>query len=355
MICNLHAAGFPVKETWIEAIRAGNFITWLGIKVKTVNQHFPELEETQKGHMKKQCQNVRSTRVKEVLASESNDSPTTAQKKEHNVYIRIFNAEETVHTDQTSCFPANPSSGNKYIMVLVEIDGNYIDAEPMKDRTEGSMIKAYLTLWTQITASKSVRPRMHVLDNEALEALKMEISKNCKIQLVPPDNHRCNLAERAIQTFKSHFKAIITGVDDLFPMILWDKLLPQVTLTLNLLRQSNVAPTVSAYTYVNGPFNYNAIPLGPMGCAVQIHESTNRRKTWAENSTDGWYLRTSPEHYSCHVMYVKKTNSEGITDTVWFKHKYIIQPKATAADHIVKAINDLTCALKGKNSMDGLE
>jgi hypothetical protein len=27
-ICYLHAAaGFPVKETWIEAIRAGNFIT----------------------------------------------------------------------------------------------------------------------------------------------------------------------------------------------------------------------------------------------------------------------------------------------------------------------------------------
>ncbi len=32
-------------------------------------------------------------------------------------------------------------------MVLVEIDGNYIDAEPMKNKTEGSMIKAYLALW----------------------------------------------------------------------------------------------------------------------------------------------------------------------------------------------------------------
>jgi hypothetical protein len=43
-ICYLHAAaGFPVKETWVEAIRAGNFITWPGITVKTVNQHFPEL------------------------------------------------------------------------------------------------------------------------------------------------------------------------------------------------------------------------------------------------------------------------------------------------------------------------
>jgi hypothetical protein len=75
-------------------------------------------------------------------------------------------------------------------MVLVEIDGNYIDAEPMKDQTEGSMIKAYLIPWTQITASKSVRPKSHVLNNEASEAFKKEIRKNCKIQLVPPDNHR---------------------------------------------------------------------------------------------------------------------------------------------------------------------
>ena len=50
----LHAAaGFPVQETWIDAIKAGNYTTWLGITVKTVNRHFPESEETQKGHMKK--------------------------------------------------------------------------------------------------------------------------------------------------------------------------------------------------------------------------------------------------------------------------------------------------------------
>ncbi len=36
------------------------------------------------------------------------------------------------------------------------------------------------------------------------------------------------------------------------------------------------------------------------------------------------------------------------------KHQHITQPKVTAADQIVKAINDLTCALKGKRNMDGL-
>jgi hypothetical protein len=194
-----------------------------------------------------------------------------------------------------------------------------------------------------------------VLDNEASEAFKNEIKKNCKIQLVPPDNHRRNLAERAIQTFKNHFKSVLAGVDDSFQMKLWDKLLPQVFLTLNLLRQSNVAPTISAYAYVNGPFDYNAMPLAPMGCAAQIYESTNRRKTWAENSIDGWYLRTSTEHYRCHVVHEKRTRSERISDTVWFKHKYITQPNVTPVDQIVKAINDLTCALKGRKNTEGLE
>jgi hypothetical protein len=140
--------------------------------------------------MKKQRQNVRSTKVKETLNQEEDDTPQSPKMKEHDVYILISNAEETMRTDQTGRFPANSSSGNKYIMVLVEIDGNYIDGEPMKDRSEGSLIKTYLILWARITASKSVRPKTHVLDNEALEAFKKEIRKNYKIQLVPPDNHR---------------------------------------------------------------------------------------------------------------------------------------------------------------------
>jgi hypothetical protein len=37
-----------------------------------------------------------------------------------------------MHRDQKGCFPATSSKGNQYIMVLVEDNGNYIDAEPMK-------------------------------------------------------------------------------------------------------------------------------------------------------------------------------------------------------------------------------
>lgn len=157
-----------------------------------------------------------------------------------------------MHTDQSGRFPATSSEGNKYILVLVEVGGIYVDAEPMKNKSTGEMIKAYHTLWT-------VKPMTPIMDNKASEEYKKEIWKNYTIQLVPPDNHRRNLAERAIQTFKNHFKTILAGVDNTFQMRLWDKLLPQTILTLNLLRQLNAVPTVSAYQYDNGNFDYNKI------------------------------------------------------------------------------------------------
>jgi hypothetical protein len=79
----------------------------------------------------------------------------------------------------------------------------------MKSKMEDKMINAYLTRWKCLTATKTVKPKMHMLDNEASEKIKDEIKNNCKIQLVPPDTHQQNLAEQAIQTFKNHFKAII--------------------------------------------------------------------------------------------------------------------------------------------------
>jgi hypothetical protein len=59
-------------------------------------------------------------------------------------------------------------------MVLVEVDGNYIDAEPMKNKTEGSIIKAclILILWAQLMASGTVKPTTHLLDNKASAAFK---------------------------------------------------------------------------------------------------------------------------------------------------------------------------------------
>ncbi len=85
--------------------------------------------------------------------------------------------------------------------------------------------------------------KKHTLDNEALDAFKQHIrQQQIQFELVPPGNHRRNQAERAIQTFKEHFISILAGVHDKFPLSLWCHLLKPTELTLNLLRQSKVAP-----------------------------------------------------------------------------------------------------------------
>ncbi len=91
-----------------------------------------------------------------------------------------------------------------------------------------------------------------------------------------------------------------------------------------------------------------------MGCAVQIHESSERQGTWAANTINGWCLQTLPEHYPCHQIYVKKTKSERISDTEFVKHRYLTQPTVTPVDTIIKALGDLTQALKGRRSLKGI-
>ena len=109
-------AGYPVEDTWIKAIKNGNYITWPGLTAAVVRKFFPESDETQKGHMKRQRQGVRSTKALESIPEEenkTNNSPTPpTPKKMKDVYIKIHMANDTMYTDQPGRFPATSSSGN---------------------------------------------------------------------------------------------------------------------------------------------------------------------------------------------------------------------------------------------------
>jgi len=101
------AAGYPVKDTWIKAINAGNYTTWPGLTSEAVRKYFPKSDETQKGHMKRQRQGVRSTKILKSLPIEENsttgsdNSPTPrTPKKMKDVYIKIHMADDTMYTDQ---------------------------------------------------------------------------------------------------------------------------------------------------------------------------------------------------------------------------------------------------------------
>ena len=119
----LHAAaGFPVKETWVKAINNGNYVIWPGLTAEAVNKHFPESVETQKGHMKKQRQNVRSTKALVERIREDIELNRTLTK--HNFLVKVINATQTVYSDQTGKLPVQSNRGNRLLMIFYDVDGN---------------------------------------------------------------------------------------------------------------------------------------------------------------------------------------------------------------------------------------
>ena len=121
----------------------------------------------------------------------------------------------------------------------------------------------------------------------------------------------------------------------------------QTEITLNLLRQSNATPTVSAHAHLSGPFDYNKMPLAPMGCGAQVHKKTDKRGTWTYHSVDGWYLFTSQEHYRTQVCHVKATKNERLTNMLQLSHKNITNPTNTHTDKVMNAISACAEALRG--------
>ena len=77
---------------------------------------------------------------------ETCDTSQLQGKKVCNVYTETYMVRETMFSDQTGQFPTRSQRGNKYIMVMVEIDSNAILAEPMKSRKDEEMIRAYNAL-----------------------------------------------------------------------------------------------------------------------------------------------------------------------------------------------------------------
>jgi hypothetical protein len=198
-------------------------------------------------------------------------------------------------------------------------------------------------------AAKGLLVDLQIMDNEASAAFKQSITFawRAKFQLVPLDMHHCNHAERAIHTFKNHFLAILASVNKSFPPYLWDLLLPQAELMLNLLCQSTINPKILAWEFFNGPFDFNKTPLGPVGCRVLIHAKPATWQSWDFRAKEGFYIGPALDSYRCFKLIKMDTKSHVISDTVEFCHAYHTIPVPTAEDRIVQGLRAVTDTLVG--------
>jgi hypothetical protein len=110
-----------------------------------VNKYYPETSKTSKGHMNQTHKNVRSTKAKQTPL-ETFDTLQLHGKKVRDIYTTMYDVCKTMFSDQTGQFPTRLQRGNKYIMVLVEINRNSILVEPMKSCKDAEMIQAYNAL-----------------------------------------------------------------------------------------------------------------------------------------------------------------------------------------------------------------
>jgi hypothetical protein len=157
------------------------------------------------------------------------------------------------------------------------------------------------------------------LDNEASTLLKYYLhDQDIYFHLVPPCCHQRNASERAIHSFKDHLIAGLCSTDKAFPMHMWDRLLPQAILTLNMLRMSRINSKVSAATHLDGQYEYNIASVATPGTRIIEHETPNRRRTWAPHGQAGWYIVPALEHHRCCKVYINKTRSERVVEAVDF-------------------------------------
>jgi hypothetical protein len=141
-------------------------------------------------------------------------------------------------------------------------------------------------------------PKHQILNNQASAEYKAAIkASGMTYELVPPEEHQHNMAEKAIQTFKDHFVGVLSGCAPSMPINLWCQLLPQVEWQLLLLQQSCAHPNLLVYAHIYKHHDYNKHPFIPINMEALVHDKPHKRRTYAEHCTKTFVLGTSTKHY----------------------------------------------------------
>ena len=147
----------------------------------------------------------------------------------NKLHVKVYH-QSKLYTDDTGRFPTRARSGNQYVIVAYH-SSNVILIEPFASRKDKHRISVYNIIMQRLK-DRNLLVDLLILDNECSKENKATVKEKWGVtyQLVPPDLHRRNAAERVIRTFKAHFLAILAGVAIDFPPHLWDLLLPQTEL-----------------------------------------------------------------------------------------------------------------------------
>ena len=178
----------------------------------------------------------------------------------------------------------------RYICVFYIFDPNFIKRIPLKSGKKEELLRAYKEVYSWCK-SRGFKPQLHKMDNETSKYVKdfIEIQQTSQ-QNTPPYIHRTNPAKRSLQTYKSCIKSTIAFLPPTFPITLWCNLLPQIDLSVNIVRKCRQNPLLSARAAMEGKYHFDSTSIAPAGSELLMHENPGRRRTFGYNTKKAWYI-----------------------------------------------------------------
>ena len=288
-----------------------------------IRKYYVHTAATAMGHLNRTRKNLRSTQPSVPTLTNKPDPPLTPSPSfkleltpsPAEIHLHIYKPSLTNYSDATGTV----LDTGIHFLIMFHYDANYIHATPLSSFSAATYLKAYLegiAIFTAAHPDLRLVPVYERADNAVNNDFVAHLrKKGIQVQLAPPNNHRANKAERAIQTFKNHFIAGLATCDPQFPITQAKNLTHQCLLTLNLMRKSRLSDA-TAQVEMHGPFDSNRYDLHPPGCRLVTLDDPSDRRSFAPHGTVAFYLGPAPNHYRSYTVFVPTTSATRVTDSV---------------------------------------
>ena len=346
-----HASFFsPCDSALYTALTKGYLGNFPRLTAKMFNSDRPNSIATAKGHLKQRKQKAKrrkATRPTPSPATVTNpDEEADELKYSDSITIKVIRSKDSInYSDMPGRFPFASHLGHEYM--LISLYRGYIHVELMRSREGTELVRAYRATYT-FFARLANKPNLQMLDNETSSALSDYLKNEAKVivEFVPPNCHRRNCAERAIQDWKAHFISGLATVDPTFPIAAWNELIYQGMLTINHLRAYTTNNSLSAYEGIHGrKYDFVAHPLYPPGVRVVVLEPANQRESWAPHGLDGFYIGPALETYQSYRCWILSTNGVRVSDSISVHPHKLKLPGSLREDLIYAKATDILAAL----------
>jgi hypothetical protein len=205
----------PCDRTMSDALRKGFLGNFPRLTPKMFDSEKPNAEATAKGHLK---QTKQKSRKKPAGTKSPPPPPPTYDEAADELAESDFISTQIIRTtdflnssDMPGRFPHISYRGYEYM--LISVFRGYIHVQLLKNRTMTESVKAYRATYN-FFADLGHTPKIQMLDNETSKELNA-FFKEVKVvaEYVPPNTHRRNRAERAIQDWKGHLISCLCQID----------------------------------------------------------------------------------------------------------------------------------------------